>query len=89
MVFDRIFPKYERLHLFGDDKQLPPVISTSCSEESPVAQGVRSLYDVAKGRGHTLHELSVQHRCGLFFYGLKSIETDNGGSTGPMFVQMM
>lgn len=65
-LLDRAFPAVSRLYLFGDDKQLPPVILATNArgdeQADLVAAGVQSLYGVAKASGHRLHALRVQYR---------------------------
>ena len=67
LVLDRFFPNLRRLHLFGDDRQLPPVLSPA--DKSPLAllcdRHVRSMYDEVRDAGAPLHSLLVQHRMPL------------------------
>jgi superfamily I DNA and/or RNA helicase len=64
LLADANLPSLQRVHLFGDNKQLPPVLAPY--DKSPRAmmasKHVQSLYDVARAGGHKLHELHVQHR---------------------------
>lgn len=56
------FPKLQRLHLFGDDRQLPPSVNTGDPGTQAVSAGVRSVYDWARDNGHAQYQLTVQHR---------------------------
>lgn len=67
LILDRTFCSMRRLHLFGDDRQLPPVLSPHA--KSPLAEvcslHVRSMFDDAKDGGAPFSELIVQHRMPL------------------------
>jgi superfamily I DNA and/or RNA helicase len=64
LLADAKLPNLKRVHLFGDDKQLPPVLAPCDKSQRAImaSKHVQSLYDVAKFGGHKLHELYVQHR---------------------------
>lgn len=65
-LFDRVFPGVVRLYLYGDDRQLPPVLLAANArgddQADAVAAGLRSLYDAAKASAHPLAALRVQYR---------------------------
>lgn len=65
-LFDKAYPNLSRVYLYGDDKQLPPVILATNArgdeQADLVAAGLNSLYDAAKVAGHPLHALRVQYR---------------------------
>lgn len=67
LVLDRAFRCLSRLHLFGDDRQLPPVLSPQDKSALGVVcdAHVRSMYDEASAGGAPLHSLRVQHRMPL------------------------
>ena len=62
---DHFLPSLRRLHLFGDDRQLPPNIGgmTGDAAASLARQrSIASLYDAAGRCGHAQHALRVQYR---------------------------
>lgn len=64
LLLDQAFCNLQRLHLFGDDKQLPPALSPKDDSLLAVAcnQTVRSMYDEARDGGKTYHALQMQYR---------------------------
>jgi hypothetical protein len=67
LLADAALPALRRLHLFGDDRQLPPSLSPYDKSPAAVAAAahVRSMYDAARTGGHGAHALTVQHRMPL------------------------
>ena len=70
LLLDLAFKNLKRIHLFGDDRQLGPVLSPNDKSFGGIRCGkyVRSMYDEARDRGgakDSLHKLSTQHRMPL------------------------
>ena len=67
LLLDAAFPRVTRLHLFGDDRQLPPSLSPGDKSASTLAAtaSCRSLFDDARDGGVITHALRVQHRMPL------------------------
>jgi len=61
LILDQAFHNMQHLHLFGDDKQLPPVLNPK--DTSPAAKAsnaaVRSMYDEARDGRKRYHALQV------------------------------
>ena len=65
MLVDTCFPACNRVHLVGDDRQLPPTLSTQLAPGSGPARAAlsaaTSLFEAAAARAH-VHALEVSHR---------------------------
>jgi hypothetical protein len=64
LLADAALPHLRRVHLFGDDRQLPPTLSPYDKSAAAVsaAAHLRSMYDAARTGGHAAHALRVQYR---------------------------
>ena len=64
LLADAALPHLRRVHLFGDDRQLPPTLSPYDKSAAAVsaAAHMRSMYDAARTGGHAAHALRVQYR---------------------------
>ena len=64
-ALDEACPALTRMHLFGDDRQLPPSLGGTRDGGAFGAQGgprVASLYDAACAAGHSAHAVRTQYR---------------------------
>ena len=64
-ALDEACPALRRLHLFGDDRQLPPSLGGTRDGGAMGGAGgprVASLYDAACAAGHSAHALRTQYR---------------------------
>ena len=60
-ALDAACPAVSRLHLFGDDRQLPPSLG-GARDGGGAGPRVASLYDAARAAGHAAHALTTQYR---------------------------